>query len=128
MKYSLSRFSVGPSHVKAARHALEKLVTAIHKDGSEVVYLVFQEPGRPVFFTLVSFQDEENYRKHATSSYVAEFARTILPLCDGKPSFVGLNLVTAARSTKRPRVGRRSTAPRSRKSSVRLAASRRRRS
>jgi quinol monooxygenase YgiN len=128
MKYSLSRFSVGPNQTKAARRALEKLVTAIHKNDPEVVYLVFQEPEHPVFFTLVSFQDEENYRRHATSAHVAEFARAILPLCDGKPSFVGLDLVTAARSAKRPRAGaRRSTAPRPRprKASVRLAASRR---
>src|SRR5689334_24375108 len=127
MKYSLSRFSVDPAQVPAARQALEKLVAAIHKNDPEVVYLVFQEPGHPVFFTLVSFQDEENYRRHATSRHVAEFARTILPLCDGKPSFVGLDLVTAARSAK-SRAAKRPAAPKpARKAPVRLAASRRRR-
>jgi quinol monooxygenase YgiN len=114
MNYSLSRFSVGPGQVKAARKALEKLVTAIHKNDPEVVYLVFQESDHPVFFTLVSFQDETIYRRHATSPHVAEFARTILPLCDGKPSFVGLDLVIASRVAEQLQAARRPAAPRAR--------------
>jgi quinol monooxygenase YgiN len=100
MKYSLSRFSVGSNHVKAARQALEKLVAAIHKNDPDLVYLVFQEADQPVFFTLVSFENEESFRRHATSPHVAGFARTILPMCDGKPCFVGLDLISAARTAK----------------------------
>jgi len=129
MKYSLSRFSVRPADVKAARQALEKLVVAIHRNDPKVVYLVFQEPDQPVFFTLVSFESDDNYRRHATSPHVAEFARTILPLCDGKPSFVGLDLVTAARriSPKASKTRLNPTESRSRKNRVRLTSARRRR-
>ncbi len=126
MKYSLSRFSVGVEHVKAARRALESLVTAIQKDDAGVIYLVFQEPDRPVFFTLVSFQDEAQYRRHATSAHAARFARTILPLCDGKPSFVGLELLGAASRLIQPRS--KATGRRARGTTVRVPAGKRRRS
>lgn len=110
MKYSLSRFSVDPNRIKAARHALAKLVASVHKHDPEVAYLVFQEPGQPVFFTLVSFQDDAVYRRHATSAHVAQFARAILPLCTGTPTFVGVDLVKAAR---RGAAGRKLKLPRS---------------
>lgn len=129
MKYSLSQFSVGLQHVKAARRALESLVAAVQKDDAGVVYLVFQEPGQPVFFALVSFQDEEQYRRHATSAHAARFARTILPMCEGKPSFVGLDLLGAAprRTVKAGKAPARRTRG-TRETTVRMPAGRRRRS
>jgi quinol monooxygenase YgiN len=97
MKYSLARFSVSPNHIKSARLALQRLVAATQKQDPGLVYLVFQEEEQSVFFTLVSFQDEAAYRRYARSRHVAAFARTMLPLCEGKPSFVGLDLVSATR-------------------------------
>ncbi len=126
MKYSLARFSVGVEHVKAARRALETLVTAVQKDNAGVIYLVFQEPDRPVFFTLVSFEDEAQYRRHATSAHTARFARAILPLCDGKPSFVGLELFGVAMRRVQARV-KKAGARRVRATTVRVPGNRRRR-
>ncbi len=96
MKYSLSRFTVGSQHIRGARRALERFVAATQKHDPGVVYLVFRDPQQPVFFGLVSFRDEEHFRRHATSAHAARFARTILPMCTGKPSFVGLDLLAAA--------------------------------
>lgn len=97
MKYSLSRFSVDPKQIKSARMALTKLVASVQEKEPGLVYLVFQEPGRPVFFTLVSFEDEAAYRRHAQSRHAARFARSISFLCDGRPTFVELEPTTGTR-------------------------------
>jgi len=97
MKYSLSRFSVDPKQIKSARVALTKLVASVQEKEPGLVYLVFQEPGRPVFFTLVSFEDEAAYRRHAQSQHVARFARSMSSFCDGRPTFVELEPTTGTR-------------------------------
>jgi|SoiMethySBSTD1v2_1073268.scaffolds.fasta_scaffold1770597_1 quinol monooxygenase YgiN len=133
MKYSLSRFSVAPQRIKTAQRAVQRLVKAIQKTDPGLVYLVFQETGKPVFFTLVSFQDEDAYRRFATSPYAARFAREILKICDGKPSFIGLDLVAAARRESRASTASPPATPRParnhrrrRPAAVRLAQARRR--
>ena len=103
MKYSLSRFAVAPKDVKIARRALNRLAAAIQKHDPGLAYLVFQEPNRPSFVTLVSFQDEEAYRRHVTSRHAASFARRMAALCQSTPTFIGLDLVTATTHTRSPK-------------------------
>ena len=129
MKYSLSRFVVAPKDVKKAKRALNTLAAAIQKHDPGLAYLVFQEPDRPSFVTLVSFQDEHAYRQHATARHVAAFARKMATLCQSRPTFLGLDLVTATthtRASKAPAAGFR-TVSRARRRSRLLSSSGRRR-
>jgi len=90
MNYTISSFTVKQEHVKSAKRALAKLVAAVRDNEPKTLYLVFREEGLPAFFTLMSFENEAAERRHAQSSYVAQFAKKLLPLCDGKPRFTEL--------------------------------------
>src|SRR4030095_9889659 len=103
MKYSLARFAVAPKDVKIAKRALNHLAAAIQKHDPGLAYLVFQEPDRPAFVTLVSFPDEEAYRQHVTSKHPAAFARRNAAICQSSPTILGLDLVTATTHTRVPK-------------------------
>lgn len=90
MNYTISNFTVKQEHLKPAKRALAQLVAAVRDNEPKTLYLVFREEGSPAFFTLMSFENEAAERRHAQSSYVAQFAKKLLPLCDGKPRFTEL--------------------------------------
>jgi len=90
MNYTISNFTVKQEYVKPAKRALAELVAAVRENEPKTLYLVFREEGAPAFFTLMSFENEAAERRHAQSSYVAQFAKKLLPLCDGKPRFTEL--------------------------------------
>ena len=110
MKYSLSRFVVAPKDVKVAKRALNTLAAAIQKHDPGLAYLVFQEPNRPAFVTLVSFQDEDAYRRHAISRHSGAFARKMAAICENNPMFLGLDLITATTHTRTTKAAKPSPA------------------
>lgn len=97
MNYTISNFTVNQEHVKPAKRALAELVAAIRENEPKTLYLVFREEGLPAFFTLMSFENEAAERRHAQSRYVAQFAKKLLPLCDGKPRFTELAYFAGSR-------------------------------
>lgn len=90
MKYTLSSFTVSQEHLKKAKRALAELVAAVRRHEPGTLYQVFREEDSPAFFCLMAFADESAERNHAQARYVAQFARKILPLCEGKPYFTDL--------------------------------------
>ena len=48
-------------------------------------------------FTLVSFESEAAWRRHAQSRYVDRFVKKLLPICEGKPLFLDLRLFASSR-------------------------------
>jgi len=90
MKYTISSFTVSQEHLKKAKRALAELVAEVRHHEPNTLYLVFREEEQPAFFCLMAFADEAAERAHAQARYVANFARKILPLCEGKPYFTDL--------------------------------------
>jgi len=97
MNYTISTFTVKQEHLKPAKRALAELVAAVREHEPKTLYLVFREDSSPTFFTLMSFENEAAERRHAQSRYVAQFARKLLPLCDGKPRFTELSYFAGSR-------------------------------
>src|SRR5436190_22148901 len=97
MNYTISNFTVKQEHVKPAKRALAELVAAVRENEPKTLYLVFREDGQPTFFTLMSFENDAAERRHAQSKYVAQFAKKLLPMCDGKPCFTELTYFAGSR-------------------------------
>jgi quinol monooxygenase YgiN len=97
MKYTLSRFAVKQEKIKEAKRALSELADEVHRHEPRTFYMVFREESQNVFFTLVSFENEAAWRRHAQSRYVHRFARKLLPICEGKPAFFEVNSVAWSR-------------------------------
>ena len=97
MNYTISNFTVKQEHLKSAKRALAELVAAVSENEPKTLYLVFCEEGLPTFITLMSFENEAAERRHAQSRYVAQFAKKLLPLCDGKPRFTELAYFAGSR-------------------------------
>jgi len=91
MNYTLSSFTVKQEQVKPAKRALAELVAAVREHEPRTLYLVFRQGSSSTFFTLMSFEDEAAERRHAQSRHVSHFAKKVLPLCEGKPSFIELD-------------------------------------
>jgi quinol monooxygenase YgiN len=97
MKYTIATFAVKQEDLKSARRALAELVAAVREHEPKTLYLVFREEGLPTFITLMSFENEAAERRHAQSRYVTQFAKKLLPLCDGKPRFTELAYFAGSR-------------------------------
>ncbi len=97
MKYTLSRFTVKPEKIKEVKRALAELVHETHRSEPRTLYLVFREEGKSTFFTLVSFENDAAWRRHAQSRYVERFVKKLLPACEGKPLFVDLSCFASSR-------------------------------
>jgi len=97
MKYTLSKFTVKEEKLKEAKRVIAELVTAIREHEPRTLYLVFREDRKSTFFTLVSFENEAAWRRHAQSRHVDRFAKKLLPLCEGKPLFLDLSQFASSR-------------------------------
>ena len=97
MKYTLSKFTVKEEKLKEAKRVIAELVTAVREHEPRTLYLVFREDRKSTFFTLVSFENEAAWRRHAQSRYVDRFAKKLLPLCEGKPLFLDLSQFASSR-------------------------------
>ena len=97
MKYTLSKFTVKQEKVKDVKRALAELVSEIRENEPRTLYLVFRDESKSTFFTLVSFENEAAWRRHAQSRYVGRFAKKLLPACDGRPLFLDLSHFAASR-------------------------------
>ena len=93
MKYTLSRFTVKPEKIKEVKRALAET----RRNEPRTLYLVFREESESTFFTLVSFENEAAWRRHAQSRYVDHFVKKLLPACEGKPLFLDLSLFASSR-------------------------------
>ena len=90
MSYTLCSFTVRPEKTREVQRALAALVAAIREHEPRTFYLVFREDGKPVFFTLMAFENEAARRRHAQSRYLDHFVKKLLPACEGKPRFTDL--------------------------------------
>ena len=97
MKYTLARFTVKPEHIKETRRALADLIAAVRKDQPRTLYAAFKTETPGTFVALICFQNEAAERRYAQSEYVSDFAKKILPWCDGKPLFRELEMFGATR-------------------------------
>lgn len=97
MKYTLASFTVRQEQLKPAKRALAELVTAIRDQEPKTLYLVFREEGSATFFTVMAFENDAAERRHAQSRYVAQFARKLLPMCEGKPRFTEMAFFAGSR-------------------------------
>jgi quinol monooxygenase YgiN len=84
MNYTLCSFTVRPEKTRDAKRALAALVAAIREHEPRTFYLVFREEGKPVFFTLMSFENEAARRRHAQSRYLDHFVKKLLPARDSR--------------------------------------------
>ena len=87
MKYTLARFTVKPEHLKETRLALAGLIAGVRQHQPRTLYTVFRTDTPGTFVALMGFENGAAERRHSQSKYIAEFARKILPWCDGKPLF-----------------------------------------
>ena len=87
MKYTPSRFTVNPEKVRETKRALAQLVAAVREQEPKTLFLAFRAEVQNVFMLLMSFENEAAERRHAQSRHVSNFARKLLPLCEGKPLF-----------------------------------------
>ena len=87
MKYTLARFTVKPEYLKGTRLALAELIVEVRKNQPRTLYTVFRTDTPETFVALMGFENEAAEKRHSQSKYIAEFARKILPWCDGKPLF-----------------------------------------
>lgn len=87
MKYTLARFTVKPEHLKDTRLALAELIVEVRKNQPRTLYTVFRTDTPETFVALMGFENEAAEKRHSQSKYIAQFARKILPWCDGKPLF-----------------------------------------
>ena len=97
MKYTLSKFTVKTEKTKEAKRALAELACDIRRNQRRTLYLVFREESKSTFFTLISFENEVAWRRHAQSRYVDRFVKKLLPICEGKPLFLDLRLFASSR-------------------------------
>jgi quinol monooxygenase YgiN len=97
MKYTLSKFTVKEEKTRDAKRAIAELVAAVRENEPRTLYLVFREERKSAFFTLVSFENEAAWRRHAQSSYVNRFAKKLLPICEGKPVFLDVSQFASSR-------------------------------
>ena len=97
MKYTLARFTVKPEHLKGTRLALAELIDDIRQHQPRTLYTVFLTDTPETFVALMCFENEAAEKRHSQSKYIAEFARKILPWCDGKPLFRELTMFGATR-------------------------------
>ena len=97
MKYTLASFTVRQEQLKPAKRAMAELVAAIREHEPKTLYLVFREEGSATFFTVMSFESEAAERRHSQSKYVAQFARKLLPWCEGKPRFTEMSSFASSR-------------------------------
>ena len=97
MKYTLSRFTVKQEKIKEVKRALAELVQETHRSEPRTLYVVFREEGKSTFFTLISFENEAAWRRHARSRYVDRFVKKLLPVCEGKPLFLDLKFFVSTR-------------------------------
>jgi len=97
MKYTLSRFTVRQESIKEVKRALAELVSEVRRNEPRTLYLVFREESKSTFFTLVSFENEAAWRRHAQSRYVDRFVKKLLPACEGKPLFLDLGLFASSK-------------------------------
>ena len=92
MKYTLARFTVKPEHLQDTRLALAGLMAGVRQHQPRTLYTVFLTDMPGTFVALMGFENEAAEKRHSQSKYIAEFARKILPWCDGKPLFRELAL------------------------------------
>ncbi len=97
MKYTLARFTVKPEHLKDTRRALAELIVEVRKNQPRTLYTVFRTDTPGTFVALMCFENEAAEKRHSQSKYIAEFARKILPWCDGKPLFRELAIFGSTR-------------------------------
>ena len=97
MKYTLARFTVKPDHLKGTRLALAELIVEVRKKQPRTLYTVFRTDTPETFVALMCFESEAAEKRHSQSKYIAEFARKILPWCDGKPLFRELAMFGSTR-------------------------------
>jgi len=97
VKYTLSRFTVRQEKIKEVKRALAELASDIRRNEPRTLYLVFREESKCTFLTLVSFESEAAWRRHAQSRYVDRFVKKLLPACEGKPLFLDLKLLASSR-------------------------------
>lgn len=97
MKYTLASFTVKQEQLRPAKRALAELVAAIRDQEPKTLYLVFREEGSATFFTVMCFENEAAERRHSQSKHVAQFARKLLPMCEGKPRFTEMSLFAGSR-------------------------------
>lgn len=97
MKYTLASFTVKQEQLKPAKRALAELVAAIREHEPRTLFLVFREDSSATFFTVMSFENEAAERRHSQSRYVAQFARKLLPWCEGKPRFTEMSFFAGSR-------------------------------
>ena len=97
MKYTLSKVTVQEEKLKETKRAIAELVAAVREHEPRTLYLVFREDRKSTFFTLVSFENEAAWRRHAQSRYADRFAKKLLPLCEGKPLFLDLSQFASSR-------------------------------
>lgn len=87
MKYTLARFTVKPEHLQDTRRALAGLLAEVREHQPRTLYTVFRTDTPETFVALMCFENEAAELRHSQSKYIAQFARKILPWCDGKPLF-----------------------------------------
>jgi quinol monooxygenase YgiN len=97
MKYTLARFTVKPEHLKDTRLALAGLIAEVRQYQPRTLYTVFRTDTPGTFVALMCFENEAAEKRHSQSHYIAEFARKILPWCDGKPLFRELAIFSSTR-------------------------------
>lgn len=97
MKYTLARFTVKPEHLKETRLALAGLIAGVRRHQPRTLYTVFRTDTPGTFVALMCFENEAAEKRHSQSKYIAEFARKILPWCDGKPLFRELAIFGSTR-------------------------------
>ena len=97
MKYTLARFTVKPEHLKDTRLALAELIVEVRKNQPRTLYTVFRTDTPETFVALMGFENEAAEKRHSQSKYIAEFARKILPCCDGKPLYRELAIFGSTR-------------------------------
>ncbi len=97
MKYTLARFTVKPEHLKDTRLALAELINEVRRHQPRTLYTMFRTDTPETFVALMGFENEAAEKRHSQSKYIAQFARKILPWCDGKPLFRELALFGSTR-------------------------------
>ena len=97
MKYTLARFTVKPQHIKCTRLALAELINEVRRHQPRTLYTLFCTDTPETFVALMRFENEAAEKRHSQSKYTAQFARKILPWCDGKPLFRELAMFGSTR-------------------------------
>jgi quinol monooxygenase YgiN len=98
MKYTMARYTVRQDKLKEVRAALAEFVAAIREHEPRTLYVVFREPGQPVFVHLMAFEHEAAERRHIQSRYNDLFVKRVYPCCRDRPVFTELDLHGASRT------------------------------